>query len=68
MLTAGDRRSAETLLDQVMTRLEREFTDVDKQSQFRQLKPFIIGQHEGATYADAGPGFPSTPGFCEISS
>jgi DNA-directed RNA polymerase specialized sigma24 family protein len=49
-----DRRWAETLLDQVMGRLEREFTDAGKQSQFRQLKPFIIGQHEGATYADAG--------------
>jgi DNA-directed RNA polymerase specialized sigma24 family protein len=49
-----DRRWAETLLDQVMKRLEREFADVGKQSQFRQLKPFIIGQHEGATYADAG--------------
>jgi DNA-directed RNA polymerase specialized sigma24 family protein len=49
-----DRRWAETLLDQVMERLETEFADVGKQSQFRQLKPFIIGQHEGATYADAG--------------
>ena len=36
-----------------MARLEREFADVGKQSQFRQLKGFIIGQHEGATYADA---------------
>jgi len=49
-----DRRWAETLLDQVMARLEREFADVGKQSRFRQLKPYIIGQHEGATYADAG--------------
>jgi DNA-directed RNA polymerase specialized sigma24 family protein len=49
-----DRRWAETLLDQVMARLEREFTDVGKQPQFKQLKGFIIGQHEGATYADAG--------------
>jgi DNA-directed RNA polymerase specialized sigma24 family protein len=49
-----DRRWAETLLDQVMARLEREFADAGKQSQFSQLKPLIIGQHEGATYADAG--------------
>ncbi len=49
-----DRRWVATLLGQVMARLEREFADAGKQSQFSQLKPFIIGQHEGATYADAG--------------
>jgi DNA-directed RNA polymerase specialized sigma24 family protein len=49
-----NRRWAETLLDRVMTRLERELTDAGKQTQYTQLKGFIIGQHEGATYADAG--------------
>ncbi len=48
-----NRRWAATLLDQVMGRLETEFADSGKLAQFRQLKRFIIGQHEGATYKDA---------------
>ncbi len=48
------RRWAATLLELVLARLEREFAEVGKQAQFEQLKRFVIGQHEGATYADAG--------------
>ncbi len=51
---AYNRQWAAILLDQVMGRLETECADAGKLAHFKQLKGFIIGQHEGATYADAG--------------
>jgi DNA-directed RNA polymerase specialized sigma24 family protein len=62
-----DRRWAETLLNHVMGRLEREFAEAGKQSRFEQLKGFIIGQHEGATYADAGEALGTTEAAAKMA-
>ena len=62
-----DRRWAEALLGHVMARLERELTDDGKQTQFQQLRGFIIGQHEGATYADAGEALGTTSAAAKMA-
>lgn len=62
-----DRRWAATLLSQVMARLERELAEAGKQTQFRHLKGFIIGQHEGATYADAGEALGTTEAAAKMA-
>jgi DNA-directed RNA polymerase specialized sigma24 family protein len=47
-----DREWAIALLGRTMQRLETEFSDAGKKSQYESLKGFLIGQHGGATYAD----------------
>ncbi len=46
-----DQQWAITLLGKIMGRLEAEFEQAGKASQFQALKPFIIGDHGGPTYA-----------------
>lgn len=46
-----DREWALALLNQIMVRLEDEFTRAGKERQFALLKGFIIGEHEGLTYS-----------------
>lgn len=46
-----DRQWAVTLLSQIMDRLEREFRESDRGRQFEELKPFLVGEHSGTTYA-----------------
>jgi DNA-directed RNA polymerase specialized sigma24 family protein len=48
-----DREWAIALLGRTMQRLETEFADAGKKKQFEQLKGFLIGPPEGATYAEA---------------
>jgi len=62
-----DRRWAQTLLDQVMARLERQFANDGKQVQFERLKLFIIGQHEGATYAEAAEALGTTAAAAKMA-
>lgn len=46
-----DQQWAIALLGQIMERLKTEFEDDGKAAQFDQLKGFVIGDHEGTTYA-----------------
>jgi DNA-directed RNA polymerase specialized sigma24 family protein len=48
-----DREWAIALLGRTMQRLETEFTEGGRQSQFEELKGFLIGRHEGATYSES---------------
>lgn len=48
-----DQQWAITLLAQILSRLEHEFEAGGKQQQFDQLKGFMVGDHEGTTYAQA---------------
>lgn len=48
-----DRQWALTLLGQVMDRLQAESDQAGKARQFAELKGFLIGDHEGRTFADA---------------
>ena len=48
-----ERKWTVTILDLVLKRLHEEFRDLEKEHQFEQLKGFLIGDHEGMTYADA---------------
>jgi RNA polymerase sigma-70 factor (ECF subfamily) len=47
-----DRQWAVTLLDEILGRLEQEFVERGKATQFRHLKGFVIGEHGESTYAD----------------
>jgi RNA polymerase sigma-70 factor (ECF subfamily) len=47
-----ERQWAVALLDRAIGRLEQEFVKADKGDQFAKLKGFIIGDHEGTTYAE----------------
>ncbi len=48
-----DQQWAITLLGQIMDRLQSEFEQSGKRTQFETLKGFLIGDHAGTTYADA---------------
>jgi DNA-directed RNA polymerase specialized sigma24 family protein len=48
-----DREWAIALLGRTMQRLECEFVDAGKKRQFEELKGFLIGQQDSATYAEA---------------
>jgi DNA-directed RNA polymerase specialized sigma24 family protein len=48
-----DREWAIALLGRTMQRLETEFSEGRKQSQFEELKGFLIGPHNGATYSES---------------
>jgi RNA polymerase sigma-70 factor (ECF subfamily) len=48
-----ERQWAVTLLRQVLTQLEQECTRTGKGELFAALKPFLLGEHGGATYATA---------------
>ncbi len=47
-----DREWAVALLGRILRRLEEESVQAGKSEQFAALKPFLIGDHAGATYAD----------------
>ena len=47
-----DQQWAIALLDQVLFRLQDEFSQSGKTERFDTLKQFVIGDHSGATYAD----------------
>ncbi len=46
-----DRRWAIRLLDEILTQLEREYTDGGKEVLYRTLRPALTGSHEAAGYA-----------------
>ena len=48
-----DRDWAMALLQRIMQRLKDEFESNGKATQYEQLKPFLVGEHEGLTWADA---------------
>ncbi len=49
---AFDREWTVTLLGQILERLQAEFTASGKSQQFDELKPFLIGEQSGRTYAE----------------
>lgn len=48
-----DRQWAIALLDQIVERLRREFAAAGKGELFEELKSFMVGEHQGHTYAQA---------------
>ncbi len=50
-----DREWAVALLGRILKRLEEEAVQAGKSQQFTELKPFLIGEHSGATYAQVAP-------------
>jgi DNA-directed RNA polymerase specialized sigma24 family protein len=63
-----DRQWAVTLLGQTMERLEAEFAVGGKEEQFQQLKPFVIGDHAGATYADVAARLDTTEAAAKMAA
>ena len=55
-----DRQWAVALLNQVMERLEGEYTRSGSLSQFERLKGFLVGQHAGTTYTAVASALGST--------
>ena len=49
-----DRRWAMTLLEQVLNRLEAEFSADGKQERFDQLKVFLVGEKSDFSYTELG--------------
>ena len=49
-----DRQWTIVLLSHTMQRLRTEFEEVAKADQFEELKGFVVGDHAGTTYAEAG--------------
>lgn len=48
-----EKRWALTLLDQVLVRLEREFSGAGREAQFKRLSDFLVGNDQAGTHAEA---------------
>jgi RNA polymerase sigma-70 factor (ECF subfamily) len=66
-VTMFERQWAVTLLDQVLTRLETEFSDDGKQGLFDALKTFLIGEKSDFTYTELGVQLSLTEGAVKVS-
>ncbi len=63
-----ERRWAETLLDRVTEQLRQEFARADKQTQFEQLAPFLVGRNEDVCYAAAANRLGITEGAAMVAA
>jgi len=66
-VTMFERQWAVTLLDQVLTRLETEFSDDGKQGLFDTLKIFLIGEKSEFTYTELGVQLSLTEGAVKVT-
>jgi RNA polymerase sigma-70 factor (ECF subfamily) len=62
-----ERRWAYALLEAVMDRLQKEFQSAGKPGLFEALKPFLAGDIEGRSYAEAGARFGLSEGAAKMT-
>jgi RNA polymerase sigma factor (sigma-70 family) len=65
---AYDRQWAVTLLENIMQQLHDEWATAGRASQFELLKPFLIGDHAGTTYADVAERLQISAGAAKMSA
>lgn len=62
-----ERRWAVTLLDRVLERLEKEFSEAGKSRLFERLREFLLGDRASATYQETGNTLGMTEGAVKVA-